>query len=430
MDDLDQLNKTIIIIDWGFTRLKLWSLDSAGNILNETSYYTSKLVNNPAFYDHQDMIKISNIVETYINKQNRDASIEIHSCSQMHGLVGEYEDGKYFFSTWNDIIPTNRSSDWINIIDGVPNLYSMPRNKLSKEGNGYSINSLLCKQSNSRVKKLFSPVSLILSIIYKEDIRCDLGWWQSTCIDHEKQNLLGVTVTDQPQVIKIRSNQEHKKENTKVIQIYPETGDLQASTSRSLDKYDILINTGTGSQVIINNYLCSKKDYYRYWNNIRKSRYVVSHVPCGRLLSDFCKINNIDINMLRKIFHNHINDLGDIDTVKSKKSILYFPGYCSKTQKYTNKPNLELNALKGISESELLECWIMQYVCIIQQSLINNLEVVNIGITGKLGGFAFILSKGLKYYLGDNFKLDLVDIDLPKSLMDYNLRGYWDHKLK
>ena len=91
MDDLDQLNKTIIIIDWGFTRLKLWSLDSAGNILNETSYYTSKLVNNPAFYDHQDMIKISNIVETYINKQNRDASIEIHISQRYFSILQDQE---------------------------------------------------------------------------------------------------------------------------------------------------------------------------------------------------------------------------------------------------------------------------------------------------------------------------------------------------
>ena len=423
MEDVEQLNNTIIIIDWGFTRLKLWSINHENNILDAASYYTSNLVDNPKFYDHKDIVKISNIVKTFIGKHSTNSNIEVHSCSQMHGLVGKFEDGEFFFSTWNDVISTDKDSNYVAIIDGVPNLHSMPNNKLVKQDKGYYIRSEFCKRSANKIQKLYSPVSLLLSIIYNKDLVCDLGWWQSTCIDERRGIELDVNVSDQPILIEVSPNQEIKGGTVKEIKILPETGDLQASTSKALDIYDVLVNIGTGSQIIINDDFCSNKHYFRYWNSKLSTRCVISHIPCGRLLSDFCNVNKLDMHKLREIFTNRISDLVNIVPIIGDNSILYFPGYCSRSEQYINVPSLRLDGLRLISANELLDYWIMQYVNIIQRNLIDSPRIVNVGISGDLGGFAHILCKGLTHYLGERFNIELININLPESLIQYNQKG-------
>ena len=102
---MDQLKKEFLIVDWGFTRFKLWLLDNKKNILKKKFIYTKQISCQPEFYQESDLSQIAIAIKDFINDQiSNNEIIYIYSSCQMHGIAGLFKGNVPFFSTWNESI--------------------------------------------------------------------------------------------------------------------------------------------------------------------------------------------------------------------------------------------------------------------------------------------------------------------------------------
>ena len=113
------LTKEYIVIDWGFTRLKLWSLNQNRKIIKEKYIYIKDLNPNPEFYLLNSFKKISNEISNFIeDSRNLNTEINILSSCQMHCLAGILESDEPFLSS-ETIIDPNESVTFIDV--EIPN---------------------------------------------------------------------------------------------------------------------------------------------------------------------------------------------------------------------------------------------------------------------------------------------------------------------
>ena len=98
----------------------------------------------------------------------------------------------------------------------------------------------------------------------------------------------------------------------------------------------MVINWGTGSQIIFKKSFKSIEiDYYRNFPLLGKV-FVISHIPCGRLFSDYCSNKNINFEDLKESFNSYKVKNFKRKLSNIKRNILYFPGYDAFKLKYIN----------------------------------------------------------------------------------------------
>lgn len=421
MEQLVCIMKKFIVIDWGYTRLKLWCVNEEMSLVDEIYYYNCSLAQSQAHYSHHEIMKVSSLVEKFIFKNIDNNVAEIYTCSQMHCLAGQLTNGNYFLSTWNDLSIIHRKTTNVEIKEGVPLLDSMPSNKLIIDKDKFLLRSEFFSQDNLIIKRLSSPLSLILSNIFNTLLPCDEAWWQSTCIDQHIASILGVRISNKHTDILNSKLKLPKNRNCKCVRIHPETGDLQASTFSSLTHNDIVLNLGTGSQLIFNDNRYTANRFFRMWKNKNDRKTTISHIPCGRLLLDYCEVNKIELNELKKVLLKLTCQEIICHKQAFESGILYFPGYCCFQKGYKNYNLLEKNELKHYNKQQILSYWVMQYYSLINLYATRTNEDRNtrIVITGKLGGFAEILKDKLEEMLSPGFNVSLEEVELYESIILY-----------
>lgn len=388
-----------VIFDWGFSRLKAWAISENKKLLDSAVYETNMILKNQEFYDSFDMNTIFNYFINFLKKQNFEDELNLLLSSQMHGIAGVDENDELFFSTWSDLPNPQFKNKDEEIINGMPNLQSMPVNKVHKINNEIFIDSLNIrkfKKNMIKPKRIGSPWQILLENGFSISLNPSYSWWQSTCLSisflnsfYQKQKFknLGNIYNQNADIFKC--SKVFRK--TKFINIFPEVGDLIASTYTNISDSDIILNFGTGSQVIFKNKKISENDYYRIYPNYGKIS-VISHIPCGRLITEYCKVKNIGYkelfyqlkNLSQKDFENIVN--------KISKNLLFFPGFDHQSMKYTNNPNLEEN-LFNLDQKVFLVNWINQYLKVINYFIENNSvkETLKISYSGELGGMSNFL---------------------------------------
>lgn len=408
-----------IVIDWGFSRFKLYAYDSANCLILEESHSIVDIVADPTFYDSISLEIIRGIVINFIWQFSASSAIHIFLSSQMHALAGILENGFKFISTWNDLSVDVAEESFVDVFEGVPLLHSMPIYKVkSSEGKSYASTHFLSQAFPSaphQLVSLGSPLAMILEDLFGLSIPCSMAWWQSTCLSPE---LLGSRssgfsfLSDTPVKLSkcLSKNLFH---DTCDIFVYPELGDLQATASRSVNSNPITINLGTGSQVIFRDVqICKDWPFYRFWPHYENPLLTISHIPCGRLLSAYCEINDLPINCLL----DTLEQIQSIDIVSVAKSnlvsLLYFPGYCSVEFNYIQNPIVTLHQISKLDSSVLLCLWIYQYISLIKKvlpSIGSYKEKVSVGVTGDLGGMAHCFCQILNLSFGPNVVFRTID---------------------
>lgn len=423
-----------IFVDWGYTRLKLCAVNSKGKILEKIAYFNKDIIDNPIFYDDASLGSIKAIVAHFINSCNPCGCMHLYLSSQMHCLAGSLESGQKFLSTWNDL-PLQRIFDQeVKILNGIPLLHSMPCNKLVKASNEYTVASEWSEKTFKKpeipIAYAGSPLTLILSDLFATKLPCSKAWWQSSCLPAEllRHPSNGTTYESEYPIKVSRSHTIRNLGNDAVAFIYPETGDLQASTCHALHTQDIVINLGTGSQIVFRDL---KADdtlrftlFTRYWPTNPKPLVTISHLPCGRLLAAYAEARKMEIGLLKvaleELQAESIEDLAN----NNMTSILFFPGYCFVQDSYLQRPPVTLEEIAELKPCVLLSLWIYQYSSLIKRSLqLLDSNLLSIGITGSLGGMSPLFSRLLSAMLGPRLKVMCVASTLYLNQLSAFKRG-------
>tara|TARA_B100001027_G_scaffold210602_1_gene177929 strand:+ start:2924 stop:4195 length:1272 start_codon:yes stop_codon:yes gene_type:complete len=411
-----------LIIDWGFTRFKLWFLDENRKIIKDSFSNIKDISKNPQFYTKKDLDNIFAIILKFIKELDLEGKdLVIFNSCQMHGIAGLFANSEPFFSTWNDL-PNKYKETSVKSINGNPSLISMPNNKLSSDSKYLLFFSEFIKNNISnepiKVKRLMTPFQLIYNYYFEINVPTSKYLWESTCA---KESFLNEKIDK----IKPFSESSYKLKkskffkNVREIQLFPEIGDLQASTFSSINNSDIVFNWGTGSQIIFNNSFSSKTEFYRDFPKLGNLP-VISHIPCGRLINEYCSNTIYDfkdiIEELKTL--NYINFLNIIE--KSKKDLLFFPGFDVNKFEYTNVPKITIKDIITYSPSELLCNWLNQYKIIVETSCpeSKNTSPIKVTISGQLGGISTIAIKLLNKIFPNNFDFNLSESELAKSLLE------------
>ena len=417
------LNKltNLIVIDWGFTRLKFWSIDHMGKIINEKNILIKDINQNPEFYNFEKLRNVANEILSFIRCTTKEKNKEIYilSSCQMHCISGIFSDNTPFLSSWNDMpIITNKPK--IKTINGQPTLPSMPLNKIIKiNGSSYlkteSTINLLQKQE-IKIKCFLTPIQLIFNYFFNFNLPPSIPFWESTCLPKnlisKNNNFFDADLLNYP-----LHNKKILSKNK--LKIFPEIGDLQASTYNALINSDMVINWGTGSQIIFKKSFKSIEiDYYRNFPLLGKV-FVISHIPCGRLFSDYCKNKNINFEDLKESFNSYKVKNFKRKLSNIKRNILYFPGYDAFKLKYISVPEINISQIENYSIDQLITLWLFQYINLINYIFPKNKNIkkVNISICGELGGISIKAIKILEEICSSNFTFTLKKNSLPKSIL-------------
>ena len=408
-----------IVIDWGYTYLKLWAIKSNNKIVSSQAICTKELNSDPSFYSVFEIINVANIINEFCSSvSNDDGLLEFSLSSQMHGLAGYLEHGEPFFSTWNDL-PVNKNCGLtIDTFLGIPLLSSMPFYKLEVQRNNYwiSTEAILNRYQKKRQKiNCFgTPLQVVMNCIANFKLDASTDYWQSTCLPAKyiKQH---DNSTFKANINYIKSS---LAENSQII-VHSEIGDLQASTCTAIKESDIVINLGTGSQVIFKPLTLFPPNFYRIYKNIGKVG-VISHIPCGRLLADYCMNNKMAFDEL-------IDTISQIDynsfryyITQNTSGVLYFPGYNANILEYTNNPIISLFEISKFPKEVILCSWLNQYILILNELILKEdfgKDVIKIFIVGELGGLSDQAMRLMKELIPEAFILYKTNETLPISIV-------------
>ena len=410
-----------LIVDWGFTRFKIWLYDPHGKLVENAFIYTSEFCVSNVVFSNSDIQKLSNYLVSFLDNLKSKVHLSIYSSSQMH-CVGVFTPGVgSVLSTWNDLPFPQRVNKEISSINGIPSLSSMPLFKINLDSLPPSLHQ--SDDSLLPIEYFASPVALLFTKIFRTKLPCSMSWWQSTCLPSEllsTSSNCGSYLSEKPLNLSANSvGFVHPLIDT--VQYFPEIGDLQASCFASCQNHDIIINLGTGSQVIVCNQKISvSTPFYRYWPGENNKYSVISHIPCGRLLQQYIDKKQLSFDALYNILASLSVDKIIANVNQYFQSILFFPGYCAFYGKYIQSPVVSIDKLVAVDVDVLLSLWIFQYLQIIK-SLLGassfNSEVISIVVTGSLGGLSVPFITLLAQLLPSSFSVNCETLELPKSLM-------------
>ncbi len=429
---MDQSAVIRLFIDWGFTRLKLWICDGEGTLLCEQSTYTATLAKRPAFYDSRDLDQVCMIIGRALHSCLPAKIIHVYTSSQMHALAGSLNGHSDFVSTWNDLPIQPATADSVLVKDGIPVLNSMPVNKVIHDDQALLLSSSSCSRSQeslNAITSLSSPIGLLLHRIFQVPVPCSRSWWQSTCLpsDYLALGSLDQTCYLSESPLYIQPSYARRLLGIdSLIVIYPEVGDLQALTYSSVRQCQVMLNLGTGSQVILPSLSVSEAmPYFRYYIHALPAIPTLSHVPCGRLLADYVTAKNISFSILRQA----MDELTPAHLVSNcqriSKTLLCFSGFSFHDCNYHQHPTTTLSELASLNPDVFLSLWVFQYYRIIDHfllPLLGTTDFVTINIVGDLGGLADSFSALLFALLPPQFQLcRLAALTLPCSLLQFHV---------
>jgi hypothetical protein len=425
---MDQSRIIRCFIDWGYTRLKVWICNDQGSLLFEDSTYTASLAKDPSFYDSEDIDKACRLIKKILLSCLPAKAIHIYTCSQMHALAGILDHDFPFLSTWNDLPNGKPLAEFVAIANGIPILNSMPVNKVCREHDSVYLRSShdsLANKLPSLITALTSPINLLLQRIFQISLPCSMSWWQSTCLPKSTLKLNASNqscyISERPLRLEIGKAKALFGVDVDIV-IFPEVGDLQASTYNHIRECQLLLNLGTGSQLIFPTLPVSTTlPYFRFYNQELNSVPVISHIPCGRLLSDYVTYTGIPFNLLRDTLVNlQASDILSLEH-SSKKSLLCFPGFSYHDCAYHQQPLTSIEELAKLDPSQFLSLWISQYLVVIEHFFPKDLPInalVLVGIVGELGGVAEGFRSLLSTLLPPRFLVSsLPSLAVPQSLL-------------
>lgn len=419
---MDQIKKKFLIIDWGFTRFKLWLLDNRKNILKKKFIDTNQISSQPEFYQESDLYKIASSIKDFIKDQiSNNEIIYIYNSCQMHGIAGLMKGNIPFFSTWNDL-PSSILDYKSDSINGNPFLISMPINKIFLNEKKYYLKTKFISKFLNKEKieiiKFMTPFQLIYNYFLGFNLPPSKYLWDTTCMPEKllnKEN--NQEYTDYNSLIK--TNKINLFNKPFKVKVYPEMGDLQASTYSSIKRSDIVINLGTGSQIVfkkLNNFIENK--FYRHYPGIGNLP-VISHIPCGRLFAEYCtnsKFSFEDINKeLEKLDFESFKKI----VISHKKKLLFFPGYDFVSFEYKNNPEVNIKEIIKYSPQILICNWLNQYIDLISNFANPAIKSkIKVNISGELGGITEKTIKIFKYSLPKNYQFEMTNFQIPQSIME------------
>lgn len=427
---MDSSGLVRLFLDWGYTRLKIWIYNREDTLCYEQSVYTSDLTDDPSFYTLEDISRVSDVIRSALLVCPKSAAISIYTSSQMHALAGTLYPNSDFISTWHDLPGNPPSPSPITVQEGIPVLSSMPSNKIRQINNSYFLDSSYFDHktgAEQRIASLSSPFSLVFQRIFGARVPCSRTWWQSTCLrdDHPLISFesSGGYISETP--VSITSDRTSSLlEIDTAVTIYPEVGDLQASTYDSICDTDVLLNLGTGSQLVFPCLSVSHDlPYFRYYSANRILP-TISHIPCGRLLADYAATKSIPFSILKKTLHQlKPSDLLSLN-YQLKHPLLCFPGFSSNDFRYHQNSKTSIKRVAALTNEVFLSAWVMQYYRILHKYVVNNharSQVLLLSVVGDLGGLAEELSSLLASLLPAHFHLRRsASADLPRSLMRFH----------
>ena len=431
MGQSDKLTR--IVFDWGFTRLKAWTIIDK-TVVFERQCFTAELSANPSYYDNNSLYLVEDWLLSFLADSPRSSTPSIHLSSQMHCLAGTYRSGERFVSTWSDpplaIKTPQLSTTGSEVISamGIPLLNSMPINKITKQPSSNLFYTRLKTSSHTPdcnlLHSLTSPLSLVLTPLFADPPPISQSWWESTCIpDH-----LPISPTLQSSPIfteskpTINSLSHSYIPSNSPYKIYPETGDLQASIFSALAACDIVVNLGTGSQIIFKDpTLLDVIPYTRSWNSATQQTACLSHIPCGRMLSEYTRKKGLSFQKLLEIFSNLNSDYILDISARTQGPLLFYPGYCSFSRAYYQEALVSTDDLSKLEPHVLLVRWLTQYSSLIRHYSGHSVDPTTIRVTGHLGGFAPLFVRFLQLLLGNDYIVSHESASLPVSVIAMNI---------
>ena len=419
-----------VVIDWGFTWLKLWLLNEEKIIIKNSSYETKSLTNTRIFYDACGLEKTFKLIKNFFRNCSDKAIIKVFYSCQMHGISGLLKNNEPFFSTWNDMPLRTEKNNEVNSNLGIPLISSMPNEKLIQHNNRYflktKISSVKYSREESEVSRLYDPFELIFKYFMNYKLKTSEFFWQASCLNDKdiakinerkktNQNLDLLMIKKENIISKLINGKQE-------IINYPCLGDLQASTYSAISNHDIVINFGTGSQVIFSKkyeHIPIINKYYRIYP-IFGSLPALSHIPCGRLISEYCKIRCINFSDIKDSVKN-LRYERYIEIIRiSKIDLLFFPGFDANRLKYTNNPPTSIEYLSQYKPDQVISNWINQYILIINY-IVNqssNLNKINISIVGNLGGITNECIQLMNQITPSHVEINHSKYSLPLSIID------------
>ena len=409
--------KTKIAIDFGASRIKSIAFENKKKIIDKfetigSNYFKNKIINPDFFY--KSLIRHLN----YYSKKLKFTKIIV--CSEMHGYAlynrKKNELSKYFswrFQTNNLITKktikelTKKNFEKITGLKARPGLpiVNWLSDKLNQNERSHShlcgIGEILCVIGGKYYETLHSTYAQSTGFYKLNNTSFFKKKIFSNKIIKNKKNLIG----------KIIFKKEKKN-------IYGGYGDLQAAfTGANIKNNEILINMGTGSQIIlksnIKNYkLFEKRNYFN------KELNCITHIPSGRSLNLIAeKINKIFKHQdyfwtsVKKIKLNNLIECEktiDLDYFKLKKIlnskqikknvtnfiIIVLKSYCDQYINHINKHSLKKNKYKKIILSGGIpkKIWVIKNYIQLKTGIKTNIN--NLRVDETLAG----LVKLSKYY--------------------------------
>ena len=358
-----------IAIDFGASRIKSIAFISSNKIIDKfettgSNYFKNNIINPNFFY--KSLIKHLN----YYSKKYKFTKIII--CSEMHGyaLFNKQKNKITKYFSWRFQRDDKKTKKIIK------DLESKKFQKISglKPRIGLPIINWLSDKSNKKGRNYLCGIGEILCIIggkYYETLHStyaqSTGFYKlnnnsffnkkifSNKIVETKKNLIGTVIF----------------KNMKKY-IYGGYGDLQAAfTGSNIKSNEVLINMGTGSQIILKNNT-KHNIYFEKRNYFNKILYCKTHIPSGRSLNLIAeKINKIYRKkdyfwrIIKKIKLNNLiecNKIINLDYFRLKKKlnneeikknldnfiIIVLKSYCDQYINYINNPSFKKMKFKRV----------------------------------------------------------------------------------
>ena len=358
-----------IAIDFGASRIKSIAFISSDKIIDKfettgSNYFKNNIINPNFFY--KSLIKHLN----YYSKKYKFTKIII--CSEMHGyaLFNKQKNKITKYFSWRFQRDDKKTKKIIK------DLESKKFQKISglKPRIGLPIINWLSDKSNKKGRNYLCGIGEILCIIggkYYETLHStyaqSTGFYKlnnnsffnkeifSNKIVETKKNLIGTVIF----------------KNMKKY-IYGGYGDLQAAfTGSNIKSNEVLINMGTGSQIILKNNT-KHNIYFEKRNYFNKILYCKTHIPSGRSLNLIAeKINKIYRKkdyfwrIIKKIKLNNLiecNKIINLDYFRLKKKlnneeikknlenfiIIVLKSYCDQYINYINNPSFKKMKFKRV----------------------------------------------------------------------------------
>ena len=405
--------KKNIAIDFGASRIKSVAFLDSGKILDKfetigSNHFNNKEINPNFFY-----VSLIKHLKHYSKKYE---FLKIIICSEMHGYA-IYDPNKKKLTNYLSWRYTKRNSKLT--ISNLKKKYFQNLTGL-KVREGLPIVNWLMKKDHKIEHKYLCGIAEILCVKggkYFGNLHStyaqSTGFYQlnKKFYLNEKKFLNKIIDTKKNLVGKINFNNEEKY-------LYGGYGDLQtAFLGSKIKNRELLINMGTGSQIILNNQ--NKYSNFEKRNYFNTNLNCITHIPSGRSLNFIS--NKIDKFYKKKNFLWKFIKKISINELKNCKKTIKLDFLKIKQIKISS---INKNDIRDFSTT-VLKSYCDQYINILIKSKIIRSNINKVILSGGIPKKIPLIRDYFEYKLGittqiDNSKVDETLIGLIR-LMKFNL---------